>query len=352
MVSYDDWRHRYVRPYEGGLYVAYNIDGDMAPKDAVTVSEATGYALLASVLADRRSDFGQFLLYYNTHENDQGLSCWQQVLRNSKIFTNPDTSGNGAGSATDGDLDAAYALLLAGQKWHDPLCTERGIKVCAAIWKWSVTAETNITNLGDWCKEQMGDEPNRFYWVTRPSDYMLTHFQLFSEVDTKRKEEWEGLIQATVKLLQQQLALHPDTGLLADFLVYNKSEKRYKPSKGKILERERDGDFGYNACRAPWRLAVWYQQTHDQRLLPLLQAQQHFFEGQDLISAGYSLKGRPLETFTNICFLAPVLCLFKVMGSNGIKHIEEEIQRERTAGRATYFGESMELIARLQLQQL
>lgn len=51
------------------------------------------------------------------------------MLRNSKIFTNPDTSGNGAGSATDGDLDAAYALLLAGQKWHDPLCTERGIKV-------------------------------------------------------------------------------------------------------------------------------------------------------------------------------------------------------------------------------
>ena len=69
---------------------------------------------------------------------------------------------------------------------------------------------------------------------------------------------------------------------------------------------------GVPACRAPWRLAVWYKQTHDQRLLPLLQAQQHFFEGQDLISAGYSLKGKPLETFTNICFLAPVLCLFQV----------------------------------------
>lgn len=42
----------------------------------------------------------------------------------------------------------------------------------------------------------------------------------------------------------------------------------------------------------------------------------------------------------------------QVMGSNGIKHIEEEIQRERTGGRATYFGESMELLGRLQLQQL
>ncbi len=54
---------------------------------------------------------------------------WQlQVLRNKKIFTNPDSMNNGCGSATDGDLDAAYALLLAGQKWHDPLYTERGIE--------------------------------------------------------------------------------------------------------------------------------------------------------------------------------------------------------------------------------
>ncbi len=54
---------------------------------------------------------------------------WQlQVLRNKKIFTNPDSRNNGCGSATDGDLDAAYALLLAGQKWHAPLYTERGIE--------------------------------------------------------------------------------------------------------------------------------------------------------------------------------------------------------------------------------
>ena len=54
-----------------------------------------------------------------------------QVLRNKKIFTNPDSMNNGCGSATDGDLDAAYALLLAGQKWHDPLYTKRGVKACS-----------------------------------------------------------------------------------------------------------------------------------------------------------------------------------------------------------------------------
>ena len=41
----------------------------------------------------------------------------------------------------------------------------------------------------------------------------------------------------------------------------------------------------------------------------------------------------------------------QVMGSNKCQHIEDEIGRERNAGRATYFGESMELIGALQLQQ-
>lgn len=49
MITYEDWRQRYVRPYEAGLYVAYNLDGDMAPKDAATVSEASGYRRVAGI---------------------------------------------------------------------------------------------------------------------------------------------------------------------------------------------------------------------------------------------------------------------------------------------------------------
>ena len=65
-------------------------------------------------------------------------------------------------------------------------------------------------------------------------------------------------------------------------------------------------------CRVPWRLAVYYHQSRDKRILPLLQAQLDFFEGQDIISAGYKLDGTALETYSNIAFQAPVWCLFKV----------------------------------------
>lgn len=65
-------------------------------------------------------------------------------------------------------------------------------------------------------------------------------------------------------------------------------------------------------CRVPWRLAVYYHQSRDKRILPLLQAQLEFFERQDIISAGYRLDGTALETYSNIAFQAPVWCLFQV----------------------------------------
>lgn len=37
-----------------------------------------------------------------------------------------------------------------------------------------------------------------------------------------------------------------------------------------------------------------------------------FFESQDTILAGYTLDGTPLESYTHICFQAPVWCLLKV----------------------------------------
>ena len=80
----------------------------------------------------------------------------------------------------------------------------------------------------------------------------------------------------------------------------------------------------FNACRAPWRLAVYYHQSRDSRILPLLKAQLKFFETQKLISAGYKLDGTALETYSNIAFQAPVWCLFKVprREPNWLEHIQ------------------------------
>ena len=46
--------------------------------------------------------------------------------------------------------------------------------------------------------------------------------------------EWKQVLDSSIAVLHDQLALHPQTGLLADFLVYSTPEKRYKPAEGKL----------------------------------------------------------------------------------------------------------------------
>jgi len=67
--------------------------------------------------------------------------------------------------------------------------------------------------------------------------------------DTERAKEWKQVLDSTIAALQHQLRLHPQTGLLADFLVYDHSERCYKPCEGKILEKDNDGEYNWNSCR-------------------------------------------------------------------------------------------------------
>lgn len=63
-----------------------------------------------------------------------------------------------------------------------------------------------------------------------PSNCKRAHLQ----EDIERRTEWKQVLDCTIAVLQEQLALHPQTGLLADFLVYSTAEKRYKPAEGKL----------------------------------------------------------------------------------------------------------------------
>ena len=42
MITYTEWREKYAAPDENGLYINYNAQGLSQPKDAITVSEASG----------------------------------------------------------------------------------------------------------------------------------------------------------------------------------------------------------------------------------------------------------------------------------------------------------------------
>ncbi|MEK8034441.1 glycosyl hydrolase family 8 [Ideonella sp. DXS29W] len=79
-----------------------------------TVSEAHGYGMvLAAYMADKAT-FDSMYGYFTKHLSKAGphLMAWKQTLKGGKM-----TDAEEQISVTDGDLDLAYALLLAHVEW-------------------------------------------------------------------------------------------------------------------------------------------------------------------------------------------------------------------------------------------
>lgn len=74
---------------------------------------------------------------------------------------------------------------LAARLWKSELYRARGVEVCAAIWKHCINKETHMPMLGGWVGgpgDRFGPLKDLAYCdVCRPSDFVLTHYQLFAE---------------------------------------------------------------------------------------------------------------------------------------------------------------------------
>jgi hypothetical protein len=93
---YAEWKQRFLNG-DGGVF---------SPEDGRVISEGMGYGMLLAVSFGDRTAFDSMWGYVTNNLNCGGLMTW--------------IGGGGCqGSATDGDADIAYALLLAGDKWPD-----------------------------------------------------------------------------------------------------------------------------------------------------------------------------------------------------------------------------------------
>ena len=74
---------------------------------------------------------------------------------------------------------------LAARQWKSELYRARGVEVCASIWMHCINKETNMPMLGGWVggpDDRFGPLKDLAYCdLCRPSDLMLTHYQLFAE---------------------------------------------------------------------------------------------------------------------------------------------------------------------------
>lgn len=301
---YKEWRSVYLVQGcgSGRYYVGVAADGKAvgggAAKSTITVSEAHGYGMLISVLmADfdprARLVFDGMVYYFRDHpaKSDAGLMAWNQTKGCGNAS---DVAGDT--SASDGDLDIAYALLLADKKWGSDGSVnyrKEALKVIAAIGKHEIDADSRFVRIGDWVDDV---DERRYAPVTRSSDFMVSHFKAFA--DSTDDGTWYAVRDETYSIINKIRGKHsPRAALMPDFIVGLPSKPR--PAAANFLEGPNDGAYSWNASRYPWRIAVDYLLNDDKRALAALRPLNSWIkratDGNPVnIADTYKLNGSPI----------------------------------------------------------
>ena len=305
--AYDAWKARYFHAgcTAGQAYIAYNLEGRAEPKDAISSSEGHGYGMLLTAFMaghdpQAQASFDALYAWFFAHPSGltPGLMSWQQMTGCRDVKGDND-------SASDGDFDIAYALLLADRQWGSdgPISYRKAaLKLIGAIKTGEINAPGATVKLGDWVTDapQLDD--------IRVSDFMPDHLRAFRRATGDPL--WDRVLERgyqNIAALQKRTS----TGLLPDF-ARDAAKGNAVPAPKKLIETKHDGDYFYNACRAPWRIGIDALLTGDPRALTALARLNAFIvnaSGSDPgeIKAGYILgTGKPVDRDdTSLAFTAP-----------------------------------------------
>ena len=298
---YDQWKNRYIKtscnPNE--YYVWFEKKGEKQ-----CVSEGQGYGMIITALmagADQlaKVTYDGLFNYYKAHRNNhQYLMAWAQ----GKNCKNIDKS-----SATDGDMDIAWSLLLADKQWGSKGAInylKEAQNMIGAIMKYEINPKTYSVILSDAVEYDSKD-----YFGMRSSDFMPAHFKAFEHATGDKR--WKNVIDNNYKLFDHlQRTYSKEAGLIPDFIIH--TNRKATPAKAYFLESKYDGYYNYNACRVPWRVATDYLMTGDPRAKAINDKINHWIRettkgNPDNISAGYTLDGNDIKGryFEALSFIAP-----------------------------------------------
>ncbi|MGE6612898.1 glycosyl hydrolase family 8 [Peribacillus sp. NPDC076916] len=319
---YKTWKNEYLKQpaaESDQYYIFYNDKGYAEPKNAVTVSEAHGYGMMITAIMAGSQDkqyFDGLYRFYKAHgsDNDPSLMAWQQVKdKSGKIINTP----GDADSATDGDMDIAYSLLLADRQWGsegeiDYLASAK--EILAAIMSNEINRSQSLVKLGDWAE----DKDEVYGRSTRSSDLLLNHFKSFEAA--AGTDEWKDVTDKAYTVIHSIYEEKSgNTGLMPDFIVQSREE--YQPAQADFLEGENDGNYSWNSSRTPWRYTIDYLLTGDERALPQLKKMNDWIKAEtdgnpDNIQSGYTLSGKAVEEGNSTTFVAPFMVSAMVDSSN------------------------------------
>ncbi len=240
--AYNEWKGFYVdQTCAGGTQARVKFDDVNT-----TVSEGIAYGMLLSAYAADKPLFDKFWAYYKANMDGNSIMNWK---------VNGCSGTLGSGGATDAEMDAAMALIIASKQW--PAAT--------VPYTYSTEASNLITKIKTFEVDNGSFQAiNGDGWgfgssCRNPSYQAPAYYKAFATQNPGESTFWNSAITVGAYPLLNNNA-HPTTGLVSDWSDNNGNKNTCNGGFS---------GFGYDACRNPWRMAVdvlWWNNASGQSI--------------------------------------------------------------------------------------
>ncbi len=271
---------------------------DRERKDLST-SEGQAYAMLRAVMIGDRATFDRALQWAENNLKRQvngkptdSLWAWKWGQIDQGKWGIID-----ANFASDADVDAVTALILASRRWkHSPYLKLARTKL-KDLWTYST-----IQGRDPLGKDRRYLLPgpaasfvNQQTAQLNPSYLAPASFRLFAQVDPQR--DWLGLVDSSYQLLEQATALST-VALPNDWILLDLISGQVQPLPA---PNPTGSEYAFDAYRVWWRIATdaeWFGEPRATAYLNRhLQYIQQLWQLQRSIPARINLQGQPLVNY-------------------------------------------------------
>jgi endo-1,4-beta-D-glucanase Y len=252
--AYNSWKSMFVTQNGagGGLRVnnPQTVRCNNTNVSNGTVSEGIGYGMIAAVYMADRATFDGLWTYAKNHFDSKGLMNWCIDGQGATV---------GAGSASDGDEDMAWALLMASSQWSSVTYLNEARTLINNMFS-NVIAGDGTLKPGD----------NWGGTLVYPDYFSPAYFRVFAVATDQ--PYWSGAI-----LDRNYAILAGVTG--NNGLVPDQTDVNTTPYPTTM-------PYGYDACRTPWRIAMDYCFNGEPRAKAYLDKIGAFFNGVGATNIG------------------------------------------------------------------
>lgn len=248
-----------------------NGDGTMRiqrPENANdTVSEGIGYGMLFAVYLNEKATFDGLWMYAQKSLDSTGLMNWH-------LNSDGSIASGGQNSATDGDEDMGFALVMADKQWGGYTSVAKDF-------------------LGKMAKNDFASDGtikggDKYANAVNPSYLAPAYYRTFATYTGD--STWTTILEKSYSLLQ--MATNTTTGLVPDWSV----------------PAGRGPDYKYDAARTPFRIALDACWNKEPRAVTFSQGIAKFFANVGVMNImdGYNVtSGMAISTNVNSTFIGP-----------------------------------------------